>query len=159
MKVTNETWMFWKLSLAAVVLICFDTAIAQTSYKVTDLGALHDGVWGCAMGLNNHGWTESMDGYLDGSENFRGRAVVNVPGLKIDLGTLGGPDSWINWGGINERGEAVGLAETQFPDADGEDFCGFGTGLTCRPFVWRNGDMTALRTLGGNNGLASAINS
>jgi probable HAF family extracellular repeat protein len=159
MKAIEELWTLWKLALAAFVLICSNTVVAQTSYKVTDLGALHDGVVGCAMGLNNRGWTESMDGYLDASGNFRGRAVVNVPGLKIDLGTLGGPDSWINWGGINERGEAVGLAETQFPDADGEDFCGFGTGLTCRPFVWRNGDMTALRTLGGNNGLASAINS
>ena len=158
MKATNETRMFWKLSLAAVVLICFDTAIAQTSYKVTDLGALNDGVWGCAMGLNNHGWTESMDGYLDGSENFRGRAVVNVPGLKIDLGTLGGPDSWINWGGINERGEAVGFAETSVPDPNGEDVCTFGTKLTCRPFLWENGDITALPTLGGNNGQASAIN-
>jgi uncharacterized membrane protein len=120
---------------------------------------LHNGVFGCAMGLNNRGWTESMDGYLDALGNFVGRAVVNVSGLKIDLGTLGGPDSWIDWGGINERGDAVGLAETSVPDPNGEDFCGFGTGLTCRPFLWRNGDMTALRTLGGNNGQASAINS
>src|SRR6516162_9707608 len=158
MKAIEELWTLWKLALAAFVLMCSNTVVAQTSYQVTDTGALHDGIFGCAMGLNNRGWTESMDGYLDASGNFRGRAVVNVPGLKIDLGTLGGPDSWINWGGINERGEAVGLAETQFPDAVGEDFCGFGTGLTCRPFVWRNGDMTALPTLGGNNGQASAIN-
>ena len=59
---------------------------------------------------------------------------MNIDGLKIDLGTLGGPNSW-----INDRGEAVGLAETSVPDPDGEDFCAFGTGLMCRPFLWQNG--------------------
>lgn len=147
----------WLLEFATVVLVCFGTTVAQTSYRVTDLGSLHDGVFACAMGLNQQGWTESMDGYIEGN-NFVGRAVVNVPGHKIDLGTLGGIDSWINWGGINEHGEAVGMAETAVPDPDGEDFCGFGTGLTCRPFIWKNGHMTALPTLGGNNGQASAIN-
>ena len=158
MRKTKRSWRSWILGVTAIALTCFSPAVAQTTYRVTDLGALHDGVFGCAMGLNNKGWTESMDGFLDGSGNFRGRAVINVSGLKIDLGTLGGPDSWINWGGINEQGEAVGLAETSVPDPDGEDFCAFGTGLTCRPFIWQNGDMTTLPTLGGNNGQASAIN-
>jgi probable HAF family extracellular repeat protein len=158
MNAIGKSWTLRQLSLSSILLICFNTAVAQTSYKVTDLGALHDGVFGCAMGLNNKGWTESMDGYLDGAGNFVGRAVINVDGLKIDLGTLGGRDSWIWWGGINEQGEAVGLAETAAPDPDGEDFCGFGTNLTCRPFIWQNGVKRALPTLGGNNGLATAIN-
>src|SRR6516162_10336634 len=101
-----------QVSISAVGLLLAITAAAQTSYRVTDLGALHDGVFGCAMGLNNRGWTESMDGYLDVKGNFVGRAVINVDGLKVDLGTLGGRDSWIYWGGINEQGEAVGEAET-----------------------------------------------
>lgn len=159
MRAIRDTWTSWEISLAAVVLICVNAAAAQSNYRVTDLGALHDGVLGCAMGLNNKGWTESMDGFLDKSGNFVGRAVINVDGLKIDLGTLGGRDSWINWGGINERGEAVGLVETSVPDPNGEDICGFGTGLTCRPFLWQEGEMKALPTLGGNNGQASAINS
>ena len=150
--------VFWALALTTILLASFNTAGAQASYRVTDLGSLHEGILGCAMGLTNHGLTESMDGYLDASGNFIGRAVVNASGLKIDLGTLGGPDSWINWGGINERGEAVGLAETSDADPNGEDICGFGTGLTCRPFIWRAGHMSALRTLGGNNGQAGAIN-
>jgi probable HAF family extracellular repeat protein len=158
MRKIKRSWRSWILGVTAIALTCFSPAVAQTTYRVTDLGALHDGVFGCAMGLNNHGWTESMDEYLDASGNFVGRAVVNVSGLKIDLGTLGGRDSWIYWGGINQQGEAVGEAETSVLDPDGEDFCGFGTGLTCRPFLWRNGDMKPLPTLGGNNGLASAIN-
>jgi len=158
MNAIKETGVLWKLSLAVMVLICFNTGLAQTSYRVTDLGALHDGTFGCAMGLNNKGWAESMDGFLNSSGNFQGRAVINVDGLKVDLGTLGGPDSWINWGGINDRGDTVGLAETSVPDPNGEDFCTFGTKLTCRAFLWKNGDMTALPTLGGNNGQASAVN-
>src|SRR5260370_22842270 len=64
----------------------------------------------------------------------------------------------MRWGQIKEGGATVGMAETSVPDPDGEDVCGFGTGLTCRPFVWRNGHMTALPPVGGNNGQASAIN-
>jgi len=150
-----------------MVLACFSNAVAQASYKVKDLGINNSkDNFSMAMGLNNHGWAENMDGFVNPPENnlfttvLRGRAVINVNGLNIDLGTLGKPDgnSWINWGGINERGEAVGMSETAVPDPDGEDVCGFGTQLTCVPFFWRKGHMSALPTVGGNNGQASAIN-
>jgi len=88
----------------------------------------------------------------------KGHAAIDVDGLKIDLGTLGGPNSWMNWGQINDRGQVVGYSETAVPDPNGEDICGFGTGLTCRPFLWQNSHMRSLSTLGGNNGQASAIN-
>jgi probable HAF family extracellular repeat protein len=150
---------FWIPWVTTIVLACFSNAVAQVSYKVTDLGVLHNWNQGCAMGVNNHGWTEGMDGILDPSGQLAtGRAVINIEGSKIDLGTLGGPNSWINYNGINDPGEAVGLAETSVPDPNGEDVCGFGTHLTCSPFLWRNGHMSALPTLGGNNGQASAIN-
>jgi probable HAF family extracellular repeat protein len=87
-----------------------------------------------------------------------GRAVINIDGSKIALGSLGGPNSWNNYNGINDSGDAAGLAETSVPDPNGEDICGFGTHLTCRPFLWQDGHMSALPTLGGNNGQASAIN-
>jgi probable HAF family extracellular repeat protein len=152
---------FWIPWVATMVLACFSDAVAQVSYKVTDLGVLHKGYFGCAMGLNNHGWTETQYGDLGPSGNLvKGRVAINVDGLTIDLGTLGGPNSWDNpYGGeINDRGEAVGYSETSVPDPDGEDVCAFGTGLTCRPFLWQNGHMRALPTVGGNNGQASAIN-
>lgn len=136
------------------------SAYAQVRFHVEDLGTLKGGDFACAMGLNNKGWTEEMDTLLDQkSGNMLLRASLRIDGVKIDLGTLGGPNSWIHWGGINQRANAVGFAETSTPDPDGEDFCFFGTGLTCRPFLWQDGDMAALPTLGGNNGLASAINS
>ena len=158
---------FWIPLVATIILACFSDAVAQVSYKMTDLGTDRSNEnFSMAMGLNNHGWAENMDGFVNPPENnlfttvARGRAVINVDGLNIDLGTLGKPDgnSWINWGGINERGEAVGMSETAVPDPDGEDVCGFGTQLMCVPFLWRNGHMKALPTVGGNNGQASAIN-
>jgi probable HAF family extracellular repeat protein len=119
---------------------------------------------GCAMGLNNRGWTEIMEGKMPpGKEDYvvallGGRAAIDIDGINFDLGTLGGKNSFTNYGGINDRGQAVGYAETSVRDPNGEDVCGFGTGLTCRPFFWQNGSMSALPTLGGNNGQASAIN-
>jgi len=118
-----------------MVLACFSNAVAQASYKVTDLGAEGNDNLGCAMSLNNQGWTEIMAGVLDPSGKLlSGRAVIDVDGLKTDLGTLGGPNSWMMWGEINDRGQVVGDSETAVLDPNGEDVCGFGTHLTCRPF-------------------------
>jgi probable HAF family extracellular repeat protein len=153
-------WTAWTTRLRLAIVVLFVTgAVAQTHYSVQDSGTLKGGNFACAMGLNNKGWTEVMDTLLDEkSSNMLERASLRIDGVKIDLGTLGGPNSWINWGGINQRASAVGFAETPIPDPNGEDFCFFGTGLTCRPFLWQDGDMAALPTLGGNNGQASAIN-
>jgi hypothetical protein len=98
------------------------------------------------MGVNNRGWTEIQYGLLDASGTLeKGRVAINADGFTLDLGTLGGPNSWDNpFGGeINDRGEAVGYSETSVPDPDGEDVCGFGTDLTCRPFLWQNYHMSA----------------
>lgn len=142
-------------------------AVTQTRYEIIDLGINNSkDNFSMAMGLNKQGWAENMDGTVNPPENnlftsvSRGRAVISLYGLSIDLGTLGKPDanSWINWGGINDRGEAVGMSETADLDPNGEDLCGFGTHLTCVPFLWRAGHMSPLPTVGGNNGQASAIN-
>jgi probable HAF family extracellular repeat protein len=115
------------------------------------------------MSINNQGWTEIMAGNVDGvdftgGKLLSGRALVNTGTFNIDLGTLGGPNSWMNWGQINELGQVVGYSETNVPDPNGEDICGFGTHLTCSPFLWQFKHMSALPTLGGNNGEASSIN-
>ena len=157
----------WIPGVATIVLGSFSNAFAQQSYKITDLGVNNSkDNFSMAMGLNNQGWAENMDGTVNPPENSlftsvsRGRAVISIYGFNIDLGTLGKPgaNSWINWGGINDRGEAVGMSETAVLDPSGEDICGFGTFLTCVPFLWRDGQMSALPTVGGNNGQASAIN-
>jgi probable HAF family extracellular repeat protein len=155
----------WTLLVTTMVLATFSNAFAQRSYKVTDLGVnKRTDNFNMVMGLNNQGWAENMDGVLTppitstSTTIVSGRAVISINGLNIDLRTLGGENSWTNYGGINDRGEAVGMAETSVPDPDGEDFCAFGTHRTCLPFLWRDGHIMALPTLGGNNGQASAIN-
>jgi probable HAF family extracellular repeat protein len=146
--------------VAMIVLGCFSDAVAQVRYHVEDLGTLHDGFFGCTMGVNKHGWTETQYGLLEAGKLVKGRVAINVDGLTFPLPTLGGPNNWDNpFGGeINDRGEAVGYSETAVPDQDGEDVCGFGTHLTCRAFLWKDGHMRALPTLGGNNAQASAMN-
>jgi hypothetical protein len=97
---------FWIPWVTTIVLACFSNAFAQASYTVTDLGVLHNGDNAvCAMAVNNQGWTEIMDGNNSGGTSgklLNGRAVVDIDGLKIDLGTLGGMNSWIWWDG-NQR--------------------------------------------------------
>src|ERR1700733_11637 len=155
---------FWILGVATMVLACFSNAVAQASYKVQDLGVQHPDNLGMAMGLNNYGWTENMEQRLDpfslslSANLVEGTVRISIGELNFELGTLGGKNSSINWNGINDRGEAVGMSETSVPDPNGEDLCGFGTHATCLPFLWQNGVMHALPTLGGNNGQASAIN-
>src|SRR5579862_44592 len=155
---------FW-IPVTTIVLGSFSNVFAQKSYKITDLGLNHStDNFSMVMGLNNQGWAENMDGVVNppikstSTTVASGRAVIGIYGLNIDLGTLGGDNSWTNYGGINDRGEAVGMAETAVPDPNGEDMCAFGTKKTCRPFLWQHGHIMALPTLGGNNGQAAAIN-
>ena len=155
---------FW-IPVTMIVLGSFSNVFAQKSYKITDLGLNHStDNFSMVMGLNNQGWAENMDGVVNppikstSTTVASGRAVIGIYGRNVDLGTLGGDNSWTNYGGINDRGEAVGMAETSVPDPNGEEMCAFGTKKTCRGFLWRHGQITALPTLGGNNGQAAAIN-
>jgi probable HAF family extracellular repeat protein len=156
---------FWVPWVTTIVLACFSNAVAQASYRVADLGSEGKDNLGCAMSLNDKGWTEIMAGNVEAGQVdsifgklLNGRALIDADGFKLDLGTLGGQNSWMNWGEINDSGQIVGYSETSVPDPNGEDICGFGTHLTCRPFLWEPFHMSALPTLGGNNGQASAIN-
>jgi probable HAF family extracellular repeat protein len=152
------------LWVATIVLACFSNAVAQASYTVQDLGVRNPDNLGMAMGLNNYGGTLIMDQLLDHFTlstlypAVKGTVRISKGDFNLELGTLGGKNSSINWNGINDPGEAVGMSETSVPDPNGEDLCGFGTHLTCSPFLWQNGTISALPTVGGNNGQASAIN-
>jgi probable HAF family extracellular repeat protein len=128
------------------------------------LGTLGNDNMSCAMTLNDRGWTAIQDGNAPAGQQdaitklLNGRDAIVIDGVQVDLGTLGGENSFMNWGEINDRGQIVGYSETAALDPNGEDVCGFGTGHICLPFVWQDFHMNALPTLGGNNGQASAIN-
>jgi probable HAF family extracellular repeat protein len=118
----------------------------KTHYRVHDLGTL-GGSFGQAGGISNTGWIEGFS-LIAGDTAFH--EFLWHQGAMMDLGTLGGPNSISEWR-PNDHGLAGGAAETAIPDPHGEDFCGFGTQLICRAFLWQKGVIRALPTLGGNN--------
>jgi probable HAF family extracellular repeat protein len=122
-------------------------------YTVTDLGTL-GGTFSAGYGLNS-------GGRVGGSSTLTATGVNQHAflwhhGHMTDLGTLGGPNSIA--GGPNGRDELPIEAEASLTDPLGENFCGFGTNLICLGAIWKNGAMTPLPTLGGNNGVALALN-
>ena len=137
---------------AAVVLPGTLTA-QQARYTVTDLGTL-GGTFSLAGGLNDKGDVEGFS-TLPGDQIIH--AFLWRNGVMTDLGTLGGPNSAAAWR-PSATGEVGGTAEGLTVDPNAENFCGFGTNLACVPFIWQNGTMTALPTLGGNNGAADGSN-
>ncbi len=76
---------FWIPGVATIILGSFSNAFAQQNYKITDLGINNSkDNFSMAMGLNNQGWTENMDGTVNPPENSlftsvaRGRAVISI---------------------------------------------------------------------------------
>jgi probable HAF family extracellular repeat protein len=124
-------------------------------YTVTDLGTL-GGTFSRAFGINNTG---SVVGYSTLIENSPFRplhAFLWRKGVMTDLSTLAPTDTLAFSAAysINDNDEAVGLSETSTPDS--QNTCG--DSLVCLPVLWRDGVITALPTLGGTDGQASAIN-
>jgi probable HAF family extracellular repeat protein len=82
----------------------------------------------------------------------------------VDLKTLGGRHSNVQWHGLNDRGWVVGIAETSRPDPYGQEwscsaFFPTTTNLICRGFWWDGeGRIKPLPTLGGYNSYAAAVN-
>ena len=133
----------------------------QVVYHITDLSSLG--------GTNSRGNSINNPGLVAGYSNLPGNqsrhASVWFHGEHLDLGTLGGPNSSVAWPVKNTSGIIAGIAQTSTPDPLGETWsCRsfFGppnnTGFTCLGFVWENGLMRALPTLGGNNGFATGVN-
>ena len=138
-------------SIAAAILLAA-VAVAQTThYTVTDLGPV--GAYGQPFGNSNNGLIAGVD-----ASGSAAHAVVWYRGQKTDIGQIGfgGPNS--TGFDVNVKAQIVGQAETSTLEPYGEDFCGYGTNLVCLPFLGQNGAMAPLPTLGGQSGLANAIN-
>jgi probable HAF family extracellular repeat protein len=129
----------------------------QAYYAVKDLGTL-GGTQGVAEGISNRDWVVG-DANLACDQNVH--AFLWQDGVMRDLGTLGGLNSSEQWPVKDDRGLIAGAAETAAVDPFGENFCGFGvppTGLACQGFLWQDGVMSPLATLGGNNSYATGVN-
>jgi len=151
------------ISLGMFGLLAQPTGLAAQAdspsrYVVIDLVPL-GGTYSQAFFVNNKGVASGEASLADGDWH----AVLWQGAFKRDLGTLGGLNSSA-FGSPNAIGQVVGEAETYSTDPNGEDFCGFYasgapfSGTTCLGFLWQDGSMTPLSTLGGYNSAASAIN-
>jgi probable HAF family extracellular repeat protein len=127
-------------------------------YRVIDLGTL-GGTVSTGNTINNLGW-------VMGSSNETGDAVqlatLWLPGRQVPLGTLGGPSSDVLWPVKNDFGLISGVTENGTHDPLNETFScpvfGLTSGNSCVAFAWRNGAMTQLPGLGGNNSIGAGVN-
>jgi probable HAF family extracellular repeat protein len=127
-------------------------ALTWKNGVVTDLGTLPGGNNSFASAINNHGWVVggSENGVVDPVLGPVGDPTLWRDGEVVDLGTLGGPLGIA--GDINGRGQVVGGSLNAIPDP----YSGFPTQL--RAFLWQDGQMHDLGTLGGNDAQAQFVN-
>lgn len=136
-------------------------------YSVINVGALGGNQGAAYGGVNNRGWVIG-DANLPGNQTEHGFLWRN--GVMTDLDTLGGLNSGVPIPVKDDKGLIVGGAQTSTVDPLGEfwgaaGICENSTGTQCQgwqnlglAFLWQNGVMTALPTLGGNNGQAFGVN-
>lgn len=134
---------------------------AQDRYRIVTFGTL-GGTSSAANSINNRGW---VMGAASLPGNTTEHATVWIRGQMIDLGTLGGPNSAVAWTAVNHNNGAIaGISDTSIVDPLGEIWSCAGaffpssSGHTCQGFVWQDGVMRALPTLGGSNGVAAGDN-
>ena len=150
------------LAILLIAIGCGLFAASQTQYTITDLPSL-GGTNSRANSTNNRGW---LAGYSNLTGNQSRHAALWRDGALTDLGTLGGPNSNVTWSVKSDSGIVAGISQTSTPDPLGEAWSSAafypgatGTGFINLGFVWENGVMRALPTLGGNNGFATGANS
>jgi probable HAF family extracellular repeat protein len=151
-------------ALTAVSLVVWGgPAVAQDppsiAYHVRPLPSL-GGLLSAGTSINDRGW-------VTGTSDLSGDAVTQAAlwrdGRLTNLGTLGGQNSAVAFPSHNNR-FVIGVAETADVNPDGEDwscnafFVGPPTQHNCVGFVWQDGRLSALPTLGGHNGFAAGAN-
>jgi probable HAF family extracellular repeat protein len=146
------------IAMSVPVLAAQEQQQRPTYYFLVNLGTPLGGTASLGSSVNDRGWVAGGATTADSTEH----AVLWL-GSALDLGTLGGPNSNVAWPNPNNRGELAGIAETAKQDPNKENWScsGFFPATThniCLGFVWQWGEMTALPTLGGNNGYAAGIN-
>lgn len=161
----SRTARFLALALALVVVVAQDgrpaanPESADVHYLVAHLPSL-GGTASSGNSINNLGWITGFSN-LSGDETTH--ATLWLHGLRLDLGTLGGPNSNVVWPVKNTRGMITGIAETAAIDPLGENwscsaFFPTVTHRVCRGVVWHGLSKRALPTLGGTHGFATGSN-
>jgi probable HAF family extracellular repeat protein len=152
------------LSILLIAMGCGLLVASQQpqQYTITDLPSL-GGTVSRGNSINDRTW---VAGYSNLPGDQTRHAALWRNGALTDLGTLGGPNSNVTWSVKSNSGIIAGIAQTATPDPLGEAWSSAafypgatGTGYINLGFVWENGVMRALPTLGGNHGFATGANS
>ena len=137
---------------------------------ITDLGTF-GGNDSIANAVNNRGQVAGealntiSDPYTSNYYDFFITGTTQVHAFRwtksqgmLDLGTLGGADSAAFW--INERGQIAGQSFTNSTPNPVPDACSFWSQNlpTLDPFLWKDGKMIDLGTLGGTCGQPFSLN-
>src|SRR5437868_11681000 len=122
------------ISMPALSLLAALATAQPRSYDITDLGTLPGGTFSLATYVNNNGLVTGLSTVADGTQH----AFLWYKGQFMDIAKpgLGGPNNGAF--AVNARAQVLVLAETSTKDPNGENFCGYGTGLTCLPAIWQN---------------------
>ncbi len=139
-------------------------AVLWQNGEITDLGTLEGGNESVANAVNSRGQVVglALNTIQDANSmvglGFQTRAFLWQNGIMQDLGTLGGPDAMALR--VNERGQIVGWSYTSTTPCPTQAFActGNGLALTTGTFLWQNGKMVDLGSLGGVCTLASGLN-
>ncbi len=135
-------------------------AFAWSGDSKRDLGTLRGGNFSYAEGINESGLIVGV------SETDQFDPTTGIPEFHAvlwqndqiqDLGTLGGTASFA--GALNDSGQVIGVSLNNIPDPYTP--LGLGSDLTLtqtRGFLWQNGTMRDLGTLGGPDTWVSFIN-
>jgi len=114
---------------------------------MTDLGAVDDRYSSAAGSINDRGWStgQSETGAFDHTFNFPLFHTVLWKGrTMVDIGTL--PTGTTSIGiSINNAGQVVAFGNNDIPDP----FALFPSATQMRTFVWQNGQVQDIGTLGG----------
>ena len=130
-------------------------AILWDHGQMLNLGTL-GGNQSAALGINNRSQAIGIaansipDPFSLAGFGTQTRAFLWDRGAMHDLGTLGGPDSFAQY--VNDRGQVVGFSYT---DSTPNDASGV---PTVHPFLWDNGRMQDLGSLGGTYGDVNGLN-
>lgn len=126
--------------------------------RLVDLGALPGVNSSCPDWISGNGLIvgPSENGTIDPLTGWPAiEAVLWRDGQVINLGTLGGNESYPI--SVNNRGQVAGAASNAIPDPLALNFFPL-SGTQTRPFLWQNGVMQDLGTLGGPDGFAVIVN-
>jgi probable HAF family extracellular repeat protein len=142
---------------------CFAThAFRVHRGEVSDLGTLPGGTSSQADWISDNGLiagfsdTGALNPFVAGFPELR--AVLWRHGQIVDLGTL--PDNGFGSiaNAVNDRGQAVGFALNTVPDPFSFVLSGLPGATQTRAFLWQDGVMQDLGTLGGPDAIAGFVN-